>query len=154
MPFHAKTGMPDAAMAAAAWSWVEKMLHEVQVISAPRDLSVSMRTAVWMAGAGSAGVIFESSQQPTHVQAASNAGALQRLVCRVLLARHHQTGHLVLGELNLATAKGRETDVGDLVLMGGGRHDSGSVMDGFEEIGGEWYQKRRREKKGKERGFM
>ena len=36
-------------MAAAAWSWVEKMLHEVQVISAPRALRVSMRTAVWMA---------------------------------------------------------------------------------------------------------
>jgi len=36
-------------MAAAAWSWVEKMLQEVHVSSAPRALRVSMRTAVWMA---------------------------------------------------------------------------------------------------------
>jgi len=43
------TGVPPAAMAAAAWSWVEKMLQEVQVSSAPRALRVSMRTAVWMA---------------------------------------------------------------------------------------------------------
>ena len=26
-PFQAKTGMPQAAIAAAAWSWVEKMLQ-------------------------------------------------------------------------------------------------------------------------------
>lgn len=47
-PFQAKTGMPAAAMAAAAWSWVEKMLHDDQVTSAPRATRVSMRTAVWM----------------------------------------------------------------------------------------------------------
>jgi hypothetical protein len=35
-------------MAAAAWSWVEKMLHEHQRTSAPRHVSVSMSTAVWM----------------------------------------------------------------------------------------------------------
>ena len=28
-PFQAKTGMPPAATAAAAWSWVEKMLQEL-----------------------------------------------------------------------------------------------------------------------------
>ena len=44
----AKTGVPVAAMAAAAWSWVEKMLHEAQRTSAPSATSVSMRTAVWM----------------------------------------------------------------------------------------------------------
>ena len=38
--------MPAAAMAAAASSWVEKMLHEDQVTSAPRATRVSMRTAV------------------------------------------------------------------------------------------------------------
>jgi hypothetical protein len=43
------TGIPAAAIAAAAWSWVEKMLHEVQVHSAPRATRVSIRTAVWMA---------------------------------------------------------------------------------------------------------
>jgi hypothetical protein len=47
-PFQAKTGMSPAAIAAAAWSCVEKMLQEVQVTSAPRATSVSMRTAVWM----------------------------------------------------------------------------------------------------------
>jgi hypothetical protein len=35
-------------MAAAAWSWVEKMLHEAQRTSAPSASSVSIRTAVWM----------------------------------------------------------------------------------------------------------
>jgi hypothetical protein len=43
------TGTPEAAMAAAAWSCVEKMLQLVQVTSAPRDVSVSIRTAVWIA---------------------------------------------------------------------------------------------------------
>src|SRR5688500_4501969 len=35
-------------MAAAAWSWVEKMLQEAQRISAPSSSSVSISTAVWM----------------------------------------------------------------------------------------------------------
>ena len=66
-PFHAKTGVPEAAMAAAAWSCVEKMLHDLfcegvsrifslawhvaydQVTSAPRDVRVSISTAVWIA---------------------------------------------------------------------------------------------------------
>lgn len=62
-------------------------------------------------------------RQRTHVQAASNAGALQRLVGGVLLASSHETGHLVLGELDLAAAEGGQRDVGDLELVGGGRHD-------------------------------
>ncbi len=44
----ANTGVPLAAMAAAAWSWVEKMLHEAQRTSAPSSCRVSMSTAVWM----------------------------------------------------------------------------------------------------------
>ena len=48
MPFQAKTAMPACAMAAAAWSCVEKMLHELQRTSAPRSTSVSISTAVWM----------------------------------------------------------------------------------------------------------
>ena len=40
--------MPAAAIAAAAWSWVEKMLHEAQRTSAPSATSVSISTAVWM----------------------------------------------------------------------------------------------------------
>ena len=56
-PFQAKTGEPAGAsgvpvlpttIAAAAWSWVEKMLQEAQRTFAPSSTSVSMRTAVWM----------------------------------------------------------------------------------------------------------
>ena len=48
MPFQAKTAMPALAMAAAAWSCVEKMLQELQRTEAPRSTSVSISTAVWM----------------------------------------------------------------------------------------------------------
>ena len=34
--------------AAAAWSWVEKMLQLAQRTSAPSDVSVSISTAVWI----------------------------------------------------------------------------------------------------------
>ena len=47
-PFQAKTGTPLAAMAAAAWSWVEKMLQLAHRTSAPSSVRVSMRTAVWI----------------------------------------------------------------------------------------------------------
>lgn len=81
--------------------------------------------------AGSAGPRYPNacSERLTHVQAAGNAGALQWLVCGVLLAGGHQTRHLVLGELNLAATKGREADVSDLELVGGGRHIGGDVME-------------------------
>ena len=57
-PFHAKTGTPRGSSgvppvpgwptttAAAAWSWVEKMLHEAQRTSAPSAARVSINTAV------------------------------------------------------------------------------------------------------------
>src|SRR5581483_3109034 len=47
-PFHANTGMPAAAMAAAAWSWVEKMLHDAHRTWAPSAVNVSINTAVWI----------------------------------------------------------------------------------------------------------
>ena len=48
-PFQAKTAADSSrAMAAAAWSWVEKMLQEHHLMSPPRALRVSMSTAVWM----------------------------------------------------------------------------------------------------------
>ena len=47
-PLTANTGVPAAAMAAAAWSWVEKMLHEAQRTWAPSACRVSISTAVWM----------------------------------------------------------------------------------------------------------
>jgi len=56
------------------------------------------------------------------VQAASNAGTLERLLSSVLLPRGHETRHLVLSELDLAAAKGRQADVGNLVLGSGSRH--------------------------------
>src|ERR1700754_5236785 len=40
--------MPAAAIAAAAWSWVEKMLQDDQRTSAPSAVSVSISAAVWM----------------------------------------------------------------------------------------------------------
>ncbi len=62
------------------------------------------------------------------MKAASNASASKRLLSTELLTGGHETGHLLLGELNLATTEGREVDVGDLVLLGGlGRHDCGVV---------------------------
>jgi hypothetical protein len=68
------------------------------------------------------------------VKAASNAGTLKRLLSTELLAGGHKTGHLLLGQLNLATAEGRKVDVGDLVLLGGlGRHDCGVVRVVFGE---------------------
>jgi hypothetical protein len=67
----------------------------------------------------------------THVKAASNASTSKRLLSTELLAGGHKTRHLLLGQLNLATAEGREVDVGDLVLLGGlGRHDCGVVEGG------------------------
>merc|ERR1719424_636655 len=48
-PFHAKTlAVPARTMAEAAWSCVEKMLHDTQRTSAPRASRVSMSTPVWM----------------------------------------------------------------------------------------------------------
>ena len=47
-PLTANTGMPDSAIAAAAWSCVEKMLHDAQRMSAPSTFNVSISTAVWI----------------------------------------------------------------------------------------------------------
>src|SRR3954452_2874347 len=47
-PFHANTGTPVSAIAAAAWSCVEKMLQLHHRTCAPSAVSVSMSTAVWM----------------------------------------------------------------------------------------------------------
>src|SRR3954452_13862297 len=56
-PFQAYTGTPfgssgvpsgPTTAAAAAWSWVEKMLQLAQRTSAPSDVSVSISTAVWI----------------------------------------------------------------------------------------------------------
>ena len=66
------------------------------------------------------------------MKAASNTGTSKRLLSTELLTGGHETGHLLLGQLNLATTKGREVDVGDLVLLCGlGRHDCGVCVGGM-----------------------
>ncbi|KUI61723.1 hypothetical protein VP1G_11265 [Cytospora mali] len=57
-----------------------------------------------------------------HVQATSNAGTSEGLVSSILLAGGHETRHLILGQLDLAAAKGSQRDVSDLELLSGGRH--------------------------------
>jgi len=47
-PFQANTGTPALAIAAAAWSCVEKILQDAHRTSAPSDLSVSIKNAVSM----------------------------------------------------------------------------------------------------------
>ena len=91
------------ATAAAAWSWVEKMLQLTQRTSAPRAVSVSMRTAVWM----------------VMCRRAHDAGALERLAVGELGAQRHEAGHLVLGQLDLLAPEGGEGEVGDLEVRSG-----------------------------------
>ena len=45
-PFHAYTPIPAAAMAAAAWSWVEKILHELHLTSAPKAIKVLLNRSL------------------------------------------------------------------------------------------------------------
>ncbi len=117
-PFHAKTGTPlgwstvpsgPTATAAAAWSWVEKMLQLAQRTSAPSATRVSMSTAVWMV----------MCREPV-IRAPS-----QRLLGPVLGTHGHQTGHLVLGQFDLLAAVLGEREishleVGSMLLAGHG----------------------------------
>ena len=48
MPFQAKTGISEAAIAAAAWSCVENILHDDHLTEAPKATRVSIKTAVCM----------------------------------------------------------------------------------------------------------
>lgn len=118
-PFQAKTGMPwglsgvplgPTAMAAAAWSWVEKMLQDAQRTSAPRAARVSMRTAVWTV----------MCREP--VMRAFG----ERLGRGELLADRDQAGHLVLGEGDLLAAELGKREVGDFEVLsvGDSRHTS------------------------------
>ena len=90
--------MPAAAIAAAAWSWVEKMLHDAQRTSAPSATSVSMSTAVWMV----------MCSEPV-MRAPASGWRLG-----VAVAQGHEARHLVLGELDLLAAELGEREVGDL----------------------------------------
>ena len=87
--------MPRAAIAAAAWSWVEKMLHDAQRTSAP---SVDQR-------------LDQHRGLDRHVQRAGDPRALQRLRRAELLAQRHQARHLGLGDLDFLAAEIGEADV-------------------------------------------
>jgi hypothetical protein len=50
------------------------------------------------------------------VETSSNSGTLQGLVGAVLLTDSHESGHLVLGELDFLSAEGGEGDVCDFVV--------------------------------------
>lgn len=52
----------------------------------------------------------------THVQATGDASALEGLLSGVLLTGLDKARHFLLGQLNLASAKGREVDVCNLEL--------------------------------------
>ncbi len=102
MPFQANTGTPAAATAAAAWSWVEKMLHDDQRTVAPSAWSVSISTAVWIV----------MCRQP------AMRAPFSGLDAAVFLARGHQAGHLVLGHGDLLAAPVGQRDVLHLVVLG------------------------------------
>ena len=93
-------GVPSGptTTAAAAWSWVEKMLQLTQRTSAPRAVRVSMRTAVCTV----------MCSEPTMLL------ALERLRLAELRAQRHQAGHLVLGQLDLLAAERGQRQVGNL----------------------------------------
>ena len=97
-PFQAKTGTPAGSsavpsgpttIAAAAWSWVEKMLQLAQRTSAPSATSVSISTAVWMV----------MCSEPV-IRAPFSGWRVGELA-----AGRHQAGHLVLGEPDLLAAE-------------------------------------------------
>jgi hypothetical protein len=81
------------------------------------------------------------------VKTSSNAGTGQRLLLGVLCANGHETGHLILSQINLATTEGREADVSDLELVGGSRHVGGMCME-VEKVGGGGVKKRGRKEEG------
>ena len=85
----ANTGTPDLAIAAAAWSWVEKMLHDAQRTSAPSAVRVSISTAVWIV----------MCSEPA-IRAPFNG--LRRAI---FLAQRHQARHLGLGDLDFLAAE-------------------------------------------------
>ena len=93
-------GMPALAMAAAAWSCVEKMLHLTQRTSAPSAVSVSISTAVWM---------VMCSEPAMRAPLSGCVG--------VFLADGHQAGHLDLGDVDFLAAEVGERNVLDDVVL-------------------------------------
>ena len=98
-PFQANTGDTGGGDGRrAAWSWVEKMLHDAQRTSAPRcDERLD-----------------EHGGLDGHVQRPADPGAGERLAVAVLLAEGHQAGHLDLGQVDLPAAEIGQGQIGDL----------------------------------------
>ena len=135
-PFQANTGTPlgfsgvpvgPTATAAAAWSWVEKMLQRAQRTSAPSSTSVSISTAVWIV----------MCSEPVMRAPASG------LAVAVLGPQGHEAGHLVLGQLDLLAAERGQREIGDLevavgVEVGCGHVDSPARRSGQMDCFGSW----------------
>ena len=97
----AKTGTPLAAIAAAAWSWVEKMLHEAQRTSAPRaDQRLDQHGGL-----------------DGHVQRTGDARALQRLRGAEFFAAGHQARHFGFGDGDFLAAEIGKADIGNDVVV-------------------------------------
>jgi hypothetical protein len=92
--------MPAAAMAAAAWSWVEKMLQDAQRTSAPSATSVSIKTAVWI-------VMCKEPAMRAPLSGCASA---------IFLAAGHQARHFGFGDVELGAAPIGEGDVFDDVI--------------------------------------
>ena len=88
-------------MAAAAWSWVEKMLQLAQRTSAPR---LDQR-------------LNEHGRLNGHVQRAGDAHAGQGLGRGILVADGHQARHLVLGDGDFFAAPVGQRHIGDFVIQ-------------------------------------
>jgi hypothetical protein len=97
----ANTGTPAAAMAAAAWSWVEKMLHDAQRTSAPRAVRVSISTAVWMV----------MCSEPVMRAPCSGLGSGE------FFANRHQARHFGFGDAHFLAAPVGEAEVGNHVVL-------------------------------------
>ena len=93
--------MPASAIAAAAWSCVEKMLQEAQRISAPSAFSVSISTAVW--------IVMCSEPE----MRAPFSGC----VVAELLAAGHQARHFGFGDLDFLAAPAGKRNVGDNMVF-------------------------------------
>ena len=104
-PFQAKTGTPRAAIAAAAWFWVEKMLQLLQRAEVHQCFDQHRRL-------------------DCHVQAADDPRTRQRPRRAELLAQGHQPRHLGLGDRDFAPPPIGERDVGDLVVVKSGHAGS------------------------------
>src|SRR4028118_415533 len=117
--------MFSAAIAAAAWSWVEKMLQLAQRTSAPRAFRGWIRRAGWMGrgredvaprparrGAESLQGLDQHGRLDGHVQGAGDARPLERLARHELVADGHPGRHLAPGDPALLAAPTGAAGVG------------------------------------------